>query len=34
MFNVPDLAAEINAWPALPEAIRAGISAMVRSSNP
>lgn len=30
----PDLAAVIDAWPNLPEAIRAGIMAMVRSSQP
>ena len=28
----PDLAALIDAWPTLPDAIRAGIMAMVRSS--
>ena len=29
----PDLAEIIDAWPALPEPIRAGILAMVRSSS-
>jgi hypothetical protein len=30
----PDLAAVVTAWPSLPEAIRAGILAMVRASAP
>lgn len=30
----PDLAAVIDAWPELPEAIRAGIVAMIRASSP
>jgi hypothetical protein len=30
----PELRAVIDAWPTLPEAIRAGIMAMVRASNP
>jgi hypothetical protein len=29
-----DLAAVVNAWPALPEAIRAGILAMVKAATP
>jgi hypothetical protein len=29
----PDLATVIDAWPTLPEAIRAGIMAMVRASS-
>ncbi len=30
----PDLQAIIDAWPALPEAIKAGILAMVRAAGP
>jgi hypothetical protein len=30
--NDPDLARVVEAWPALPEAIRAGIVAMVRAA--
>ena len=30
----PDLAAVVAAWPTLPEAIKAGILAMVRASSP
>ena len=30
----PDLAAVVAAWPTLPEALRAGIVAMVRASQP
>ncbi|MGO9598357.1 MAG: hypothetical protein ACLP7Q_10235 [Isosphaeraceae bacterium] len=29
--NDPDLAAVVDAWPGLPEAIRAGILAMIRA---
>jgi hypothetical protein len=29
----PDLAAVVDAWPELPEAIRAGISAMVKAAS-
>jgi hypothetical protein len=29
----PDLAAIVDAWPALPEAIRAGIVAMVKAAS-
>ena len=29
----PDLAAVVDAWPGLPEAIRAGIMAMVRAAS-
>ena len=29
----PDLAAVVKAWPDLPEAVRAGIVAMVKASN-
>ena len=29
----PDLAAIVEAWPSLPEALRAGILAMVRAAN-
>jgi hypothetical protein len=30
----PDLAAVVDAWPRLPEAIRAGIMAMVKAARP
>jgi hypothetical protein len=31
--DVPDLAAVVDAWPELPEAIRAGIVAMVKAAS-
>jgi hypothetical protein len=32
--NHPDLAAVVAAWPRLPEAIRAGIVAMIKAASP